>query len=184
MPLDKIDYVITVAMPDPLDTEAIEAVENATGCKTLLFVSLLSDIIKAIETYYGVIIEDPHVKRPENPPLFIKTECYTGIERRRAMRLECNLEIDVPEFYFDKKPRIVNASLNGFLIESTIPIPIGKLLSININLPGDYGSYTINAMVEVVRVSQLTSGNFNIALKTTRIQLQDFKVVTSYIKWR
>ena len=182
MPLDKMGHLITIAMPDPLDAEAIEAVERATGCKALLFVSYLSDILKAIKEYYDVIIEDPHIKAKDAPPLFIKTASYTGIERRRALRLECDLEVDVPEYSLKNKPRIINASLNGFLLESPIPLTIGNAISVNIKLPGAYREYIINAAVQVVRVTQIQNGNFNIALKTTGMRLQDFKVVSSCIQ--
>ena len=182
MPLDIMNDIITVVMPNPLDSEAIEAVENATGRKVMLLVGLFSEILKAIEFYYGVKIEDPAMKGPDGPPLSIDTEAYRGLERRRSLRLETDLEIDISEYESDKKARIRNASLNGFLIESSIPLEMGKLLAVHIALPNSYLSYPISAVVQVVRYVKLEEGKFLIAVKMISMRLEDFKTIASYIQ--
>ncbi|MCM8799353.1 MAG: hypothetical protein NC900_01295 [Candidatus Omnitrophica bacterium] len=52
IPIDKIGNNITLAMSNPLNTQAIEDVEILTGCSVQTFVSTSTDIKKAIEKYY------------------------------------------------------------------------------------------------------------------------------------
>jgi hypothetical protein len=52
IPIDKIGNNITLAMANPLNTQAIEDVEILTGCNVQTFVSTSSDIKRAIEKYY------------------------------------------------------------------------------------------------------------------------------------
>jgi type IV pilus assembly protein PilB len=52
IPIDKIGNNLTLAMSNPLNTQAIEDVEILTGCNVQSFVSTSSDIKKAIEKYY------------------------------------------------------------------------------------------------------------------------------------
>jgi len=52
IPIDKIGNNITLAMSNPLNTQAIEDVEILTGCNVQTFVSTSSDIKRAIEKYY------------------------------------------------------------------------------------------------------------------------------------
>lgn len=51
--IDKIDDLITIAMSNPLNVQAIEDVEMITKCKVQVFVSTMTDINKAIKKYYG-----------------------------------------------------------------------------------------------------------------------------------
>jgi len=52
IPIDKIGNNITLAMSNPLNTQAIEDVEILTGCNVQTFVSTSSDIKRAIDKYY------------------------------------------------------------------------------------------------------------------------------------
>jgi type IV pilus assembly protein PilB len=52
VPVDKIGNNITIAISNPLNTQAIEDVEIVTGCSVQVFVSTSSDIKRAIEKYY------------------------------------------------------------------------------------------------------------------------------------
>ncbi len=53
IPIDKVSGVLTVAMADPSDEEAVAEIEKATGCKVLAFVSSGSEIEKAARTHFG-----------------------------------------------------------------------------------------------------------------------------------
>lgn len=53
IPIDKIGNSLILAMANPLNEEALERIEKASGCITQVFVSTLSDVRKAIDTYYG-----------------------------------------------------------------------------------------------------------------------------------
>lgn len=52
IPIDKIGNNLTVAMSNPLNTQAIEDVEMITQCVVQAFVSTTTDIKKAIERSY------------------------------------------------------------------------------------------------------------------------------------
>jgi type IV pilus assembly protein PilB len=53
MPLDKIENSLTVAMANPLNTEAIEDIEDLTTLEIQVFVATSTDIRNAIKKYYG-----------------------------------------------------------------------------------------------------------------------------------
>lgn len=53
LPIDKIGNNLTVAMSNPLNTQAIEDVETFTHCVVQAFVSTGTDIKKAIERSYA-----------------------------------------------------------------------------------------------------------------------------------
>lgn len=53
IPIDKIGASLTLAMANPLSTEAIEEVEAISHCSVQTFVSTATDIRNAIKKYYG-----------------------------------------------------------------------------------------------------------------------------------
>lgn len=50
--VDKIEDLVTVAMSNPLNIQAIEDVEMITKCKVQVFVSTMTDVNNAIGKYY------------------------------------------------------------------------------------------------------------------------------------
>ena len=52
IPIDKIGKSLTLAMSNPLNLQALEDVEQVTGCMVQAFVSTASDIKSAIKRYY------------------------------------------------------------------------------------------------------------------------------------
>ena len=52
IPIDKIANNLTIAMSNPLNTQAIEDIETLLNCSVQAFVSTSSDIRKSIEKYY------------------------------------------------------------------------------------------------------------------------------------
>ena len=52
VPIDKIGRSLTLTMANPLDVQALEEVENVTGCSVQAFVSTATDINSAINRYY------------------------------------------------------------------------------------------------------------------------------------
>ena len=52
IPIDKIGDLLTIAMSNPLNTQAVEDIEMITNCKVQIFVSTMSDISNAIKKYY------------------------------------------------------------------------------------------------------------------------------------
>ena len=57
IPIDKIGNTLTVTIANPLDKEAVEAIEKASGCRVEIFVSTGSEIEQALKTYYGLTSE-------------------------------------------------------------------------------------------------------------------------------
>src|SRR3989338_3107303 len=53
IPVDKIGDLMTVAMSNPLNVQAVEDIELITKCKVQVFVSTMTDINNAIKKYYG-----------------------------------------------------------------------------------------------------------------------------------
>lgn len=53
IPIDKIGNNLTVAMSNPLNTQAIEDIEMITKCVVQAFVSTTTDVRKAIERCYA-----------------------------------------------------------------------------------------------------------------------------------
>lgn len=54
IPIDKIGNNLTIAMSNPLNSQAVEDMETLTSCSVQTFVSTASDIKQAIERYYKV----------------------------------------------------------------------------------------------------------------------------------
>lgn len=52
IPVDKIGNILTIAMSNPLNVQAVEDIEMLVGCSIQTFVSTSSDIKNAIEKYY------------------------------------------------------------------------------------------------------------------------------------
>ncbi|MFA5146067.1 MAG: hypothetical protein WC515_01630 [Candidatus Omnitrophota bacterium] len=51
--IDKIGDLVTIAMSNPLNVQAVEDIELITKCKVQVFVSTMSDINNSIKKYYG-----------------------------------------------------------------------------------------------------------------------------------
>src|SRR3989338_5757658 len=51
--IDKISDLLTIAMSNPLNIQAVEDIELATKCKVQVFVSTMTDVSNAIDKYYG-----------------------------------------------------------------------------------------------------------------------------------
>ncbi len=52
--IDRIEDLITIAMSNPLNIQAVEDVELITKCKVQVFVSTMTDINNAIKKHYTV----------------------------------------------------------------------------------------------------------------------------------
>ena len=50
--IDKIGDLMTIAMSNPLNVQAIEDIELLTKCKVQVFVSTMTDVTNAIKKYY------------------------------------------------------------------------------------------------------------------------------------
>ncbi len=50
--IDKMGDLLTIAMSNPLNVQAVEDIEMITKCKVQVFVSTMTDITNSIEKYY------------------------------------------------------------------------------------------------------------------------------------
>lgn len=182
IPLDMFQDTLTVVMSDPFDIEAIEEVEKITGYKVQPFVGTLSDIIKAIENYYHIVIEDKRLKKEKAPPLFIDTKAYKGFERRKSVRLKAKIEIHFPVQKFYKRSITKDVSLGGLLFESDSILPIGSYLILQINLPKEFSPYPIAAVAQVVRVVPLINNKFDIGVRLIKILKEDAQAIIAFAR--
>lgn len=53
IPIDKMGDLLTIAMSNPLNAQAVEDIEMITKCKVEVFVSTMTDISNSIKKYYG-----------------------------------------------------------------------------------------------------------------------------------
>ena len=51
--IDKMGDLLTIAMSNPLNVQAVEDIEMITNCKVQVFVSTMTDISNAIKKYYA-----------------------------------------------------------------------------------------------------------------------------------
>ncbi len=52
IPIDKRGNTVTIAMADPLNTQAIEDIELVTNCSIQIFVSTATDIKQCVDKFY------------------------------------------------------------------------------------------------------------------------------------
>ncbi|MFC1804733.1 PilZ domain-containing protein, partial [Candidatus Omnitrophota bacterium] len=164
IPVDKIGNTITVVMQNPLDTKAINALKDATGCDVRPFVGVVSEIIMALEYYYHV-----KPKGKKKLPFFVESKAYVGLERRNSVRLKAELEISFPVQGHDKKTKTKDVSRDGFFFELDIPLPIGSILPIEVRLPQQFSPAPVTALTKVVKVLRLEEKIFEIHVMTTEI---------------
>ena len=53
IPIDKMGDLLTIAMSNPLNAQAVEDIELITKCKVEVFVSTMTDITSSIKKYYA-----------------------------------------------------------------------------------------------------------------------------------
>ncbi len=181
IPVDKIQNIITLVMVDPFDDEALSEVEKATKCKVQPFVGILSDILKAIEQYYGINIGYDDLKKiKEKAPLFVAEEKYAGVERRRSLRIQAKITVHFPLQNEYRRSETKDISMHGLAFESTNMLPVGAVLVMNVELPSNISSYPIPVVVKVARTKELPSKSFEIGVEIIRATKEDLEKVINY----
>ena len=153
IPLDRLYGLITIAMADPLNEEAIESVKSISGCDVQIFIATVSDINAALESYYrvniyGQIQTDVNQKN-------INVEGYRGKERRKFFRFKT--DIDVHFGFRDKylKGQTKDISGGGVCFLSQDSFPSNKYLAFEINLPSQVLDRPIASVVKIVRAKEI-----------------------------
>ncbi|NQT95290.1 MAG: PilZ domain-containing protein, partial [Candidatus Omnitrophica bacterium] len=154
-----------------------EEVEKITGCKVQKFVGLLSEIRRAIESYYEVVIPDIEITKQKCVPLFIETNTYKGFDRRRAIRFKASVETHFPikELYEYTQTKDISAC--GLLIESKKQLRLGSYLVLELDLPREEHPFPIPLLAQIVRIASLKNGNFDIGMEFIKVFQEDLRLL-------
>ena len=180
VPVDRIENVLMVVMADPLDAKAIQEVEDITGCKVQVFLGLLSEIIEALGDYYKVIVKGGGLKGKRAMPFFIDTKTYKGLERRQSIRYKAKIDVNFIEPDRYKTTKTKDISRDGFSFECENPIPIGSVITLQINLPKELSPLPIAAVVQVARSIPLENNKFEIGTKLMKISEEELNTILKY----
>lgn len=180
IPVDKAEDVLSVVMADPLNTKAIREVENITGCKVQVFLSLFSEIIDALENYYGIVINRKGAQGDRIVPFFIDTKSYSGMERRESIRYKSkiNMRFCEPDQYI--KSTTIDVSRDGFLFELDHALPTGSIITLEINLPAEVNPLPIVTVARVVRTIPLPNNKFQLGVRIMKISEQELNSILKY----
>ncbi|MBP7216344.1 MAG: PilZ domain-containing protein [Candidatus Omnitrophica bacterium] len=180
IPIDKVGGILSVVMADPLNTKAIKDVEEITGLRVQIFVSLLSEIVDALTGYYGITVKTKGPQGKKIAPFFIDTKTYSGIERRDSVRYKTTIDVLFALPQQSIASQTVDVSRDGFLFETDEPIAIGTILSLQINLPKEISSLPIASIVQVLRTVPLDTKRFAIGVKILKISEQELNTILQY----
>ena len=180
IPVEKLGNFLMVAMADPFDTKAIKEVEEISGFKVRPLVGILSEIIESLELYYKVAPREKGAISRSITPFFIDTKTYKGPERRQAVRFKAKIDIYFPVEGYYKKSQTKDVSRDGLLFESDTVLPIGSLITLQIDLPKDLNPLPIGAIVQVLRVTSLADNKFGIGVKIMKISKQELNTIIEY----
>ncbi|GEM_PF-274022 len=180
MPLQRSGNSLTVVMSDPFDARAINTIEKITGYKVQAFIGVLSDIIQAMENYYKVALKEGGYKGQESTPIFITTQVYKGIDRRQGTRFEIGLSVSFPYRGSYNKAVTKDVSQGGFLFDSEVPLDIGSVLPLQVDLPKEINLWPILAVVQVLRAQSSQDGKFNVAVKIIKISKEEIDMIINY----
>lgn len=183
IPVDKQGDSLMVVMTDPLDNKAIQEVEEVTGLKIMPFVGIISEIAAALETYYKVLVYNG-TRGKKTPPFFVKTENYTGFERRQAVRYNIKIDIRFPVRDSYEKSKTINVSRGGIAFESPADFPASAVVMLEVILPEEFSPFPIPVLVEVLRSKQLDKNKFEINSKIIKVSKQELSVIIDYASTR
>jgi len=152
IPIDRLGGVITIAVANPLNEDAIKAVRLITGCEVQVFITTISGINAALEEYYGIRVSEDVIT--DIRPKFIHAKGYSGKDRRRFFRFKAN--IDIHFAYQDKyiKEHTKDISGGGICFYLKNQIPINSYLTLEIALPSEVMYRPIASVIKVVRVRE------------------------------
>ncbi len=183
IPIDKIDNILTLAMSNPLDGEAISAVELITDCRVQAFIATISDINFALEKYYELCIIDNIIPRVNNRPITV--DGYAGPERRRHLRFKANINV---HFAFQETFRsqvTKDVSAGGISFFSENKIPLNTFLTIEIILPREVLNRPIASVVKIARVKEVKIKDrkkFEIGAELVQINHEDKATIVKYAR--
>jgi len=178
MPVEKNDNLLIVAMVDPIDTKTIALLEEETGCVIRVWLAKFSEIDEALARYYKISLKK-HCN--EQSPLGAASGAYSGIERRRWIRINSDLDINLAD---DNNAAgeiaSIDVSRGGFSFESQNKIPSGTPLTLLIKLPEKWNLLPISVATEVVYSAPSKNNRFTTGVKTLKISPQEIAAIMRY----
>jgi len=177
LPIDKIENILTVVMANPFDIKAIKELQTATGCIVQPFIGLFSDIQKGLHKYYNVDICSLKIK----PSIFIDSENYKGIDRRKATRHDAAMDIYLSAQFSYEKGKMKNLSVNGILFESEV-VPVGSRVILQIDHPEKPSCDPIIMIARIARVIPRENRMFDIGVELTKVINGDIKTILKYVR--
>ncbi len=155
IPVDRIGRALSVAMADPLNEGIIRMLEQLTNCEIQVFISTYSEIKEAINQYYSEELQKvkeiplPDISRIIIAERDIQTLGYSGIERRKYLRLNLKLAMDYVVHAMELKSETVNVSFTGICFNSKVAVSVDT--DINCKLYLTDGEY-LESVIRIVRV--------------------------------
>jgi type IV pilus assembly protein PilB len=157
LPIEKNDRLLTVVMADPLNKGVIESLRQTTQCEIVVFICTRHEIKDAVEKNYGKTFKEFDLDRYTNDAQlrdnigeksFIRTDNYTGPNRRRYIRK--NVEVPIEYYLYPNsiKAKTQNVSVNGMFFSSVLPLAKGSQIALNIQLDN---ACVITGVLEVAR---------------------------------
>jgi Tfp pilus assembly protein PilZ len=176
VPIDNIKSILTVVMVDPLDEKAIKEIEDITGCQVRQFVGLFSEIKKAAEHYYNVIL--PTADDKILPA--VEYGKQVGHDRRKAIRLKSEIEVYLSRHGLYQRSRTQNVSAGGLLVELDNNFSRDSYVTIEFDLPEKAYPYPIAAVGRVVWLTTQKSNTSIAGLEFIKIDKQDLVRIIKY----
>ncbi len=171
LPVDRVGNVLSVAMADPLNEGVIQMLQQICNCEIVVFISTYSELIEAINKYFGAKLKDleKHIidfndleKIRATVNQFIQTKAYAGLERRQYVRVakELNVSFYYRAVTFQGKTKDIsyggvsfvaeNNNFGGMSFLSNIFTPLNASLACQIYLKPNQPA--INVVINVLRV--------------------------------
>ena len=180
MPVDRQGDSLMLVMINPLDTKAIKELEELIGLEIIPFVGVISEISAALRNYYRIFVKEQPTPMPTGPVYFIDTQTYTGIERRSSIRYNSRISVNFPVEGHYRKSQTINVSRQGFAFASDEPLPLGLILTIEVNLPQEVSALPISAVTQVIRCVSRGEKAFEIGVKTLKISKAEVGLIINY----
>ncbi|MCQ9206370.1 MAG: PilZ domain-containing protein [Omnitrophica bacterium] len=180
VPIDKIQDVLSVVMANPFDRGAINAVEKATGCWVQRFVGIFSDIQNALHTYYKLAAKKPAASRAKISS-YICADGYEGIERRRTIRHDVEIDIYFSTSTCYKKAEMGNLSAKGILLKCNSE-PSTPHTILQIEHPRKLYPDPLLILARIIRIIPLENHRFEVGIEFAEIINGDAKSIFKYIK--
>jgi len=155
IPVDKIGRVLSVVMADPLNEGVIRMLEEITNCEIQVFISTYGEIKQAINQYYSEeLLKMQAVTLPDLGSIMIagrdiQTISYSGIERRKYLRINMKLDLDYSVHGALFKTETINLSFTGLCFAAIAPISVDTDFDCRLHLNKEQ---YIECIVKVIRV--------------------------------